>query len=104
MNKVIYYGFLIKVSQLMETGKTDFVVADLVGSGRWIYPFSIIYDTYYQQSKSDFVNWNTARTNAGRMFSSIYKEIAKELGVEISQSVAKRKGHNVTCYYIGNQS
>jgi len=105
-DRVLFYGFVIKTQQIIEQKRAEnlpdisFFVADIVGSYDWLYPFSIIYDRYYDPDRTEYLNWNTARTQAGRLYASCIPEIEKELQVKITTALVDRKGHRVNCYKV----
>lgn len=84
----------------MGQNPISFFVAEIVGSYEWPYPFSKIYDYYYHPAKAESLNWNTARTQAGRLYAYFVPEIERELQVKIIAFQVDRKGHKVNCYKV----
>ena len=94
--EILYHAFLIRTQQVIEEKKKqnqtpEFFVAELVGSHDWPYPFSTIYHGYYSAARSLYVNWNTARTMAGKLYLDFVPRIERELGVKLDTFVTSRE-------------
>ena len=108
---LLYHAFLINTKKIYDRKKLEndsgvdvtLFVADLVGSYDWPYPFDSIYHHYYKAERTDGVNWNTARTQAGKIFMALIPKIETELKLKIEGFLAQRKGHPVTCYRLTPQ-
>ena len=106
--ELLYHAFLINTKKIYDQKKLEnpssaditVFVAEIVGSYDWPYPFDSIYHHYYKAERTVGVNWNTARTQAGKIFSSLIPKIETELKMKIEAFITQRKGHPVTCYKL----